>query len=98
MKKPPRKESALAPDCGTGGLNSSHGFTGSAVATLSRNFQLEWLRPLIGCEDVEIVLHSRSLWEILAQFDALALEVVLSNMAVPHGAETAWTPTFPQLT
>ncbi|HLL06370.1 MAG TPA: LysR family transcriptional regulator [Myxococcaceae bacterium] len=62
-----------------------------AMATLSRNFQLEWLRPLIGREDVEIVLHSGSLREILAQLDALTLDVVLSNMAVPHDAETAWT-------
>ena len=62
-----------------------------AMATLSRNFQLEWLRPLVGRDDVELVLRSGSLRELLAQLDALALDVVLSNLAVPRDAETDMT-------
>lgn len=59
-----------------------------AVATLSRNFQLELLRPLIGRADVELILHSGSLRELLAQLDALALDVVLSNVPVAHEPES----------
>jgi LysR family transcriptional activator of nhaA len=62
-----------------------------AIATLSRNFQMEWLRPLSGRRDVELVLRSGSLRELLAQLDALALDVVLSNLAVPRDAQTGHT-------
>ncbi len=37
-----------------------------ALATLSRNFQLQFLRPLIGRSDVEVVLRSGSQAELLA--------------------------------
>jgi LysR family transcriptional activator of nhaA len=62
-----------------------------AMATLSRNFQLEWLRPLVGRDDVELVLRSGSLRELLAQLDALALDAVLSNLPVPRDAGTDLT-------
>lgn len=58
-----------------------------AVATLSRNFQFERLRPLMGREDVELELRSGTLRELLAQLDAMALDVVLSNTPVPHDPE-----------
>jgi LysR family transcriptional activator of nhaA len=55
-----------------------------AVATLSRNFQLEWLRPLLARDDVELVIRSGSLRELLAQLAAHTLDVVLSNSVVPR--------------
>jgi len=58
-----------------------------AVATLSRNFQLSLLRPLLARADVEIVIHSGSLRELLAQLDAHAVDLVLSNLAVPRDAD-----------
>jgi len=61
-----------------------------AVATLSRNFQLEWLRPLLDRDDVEVVLRSGSLRELLAQLSAHTLDVVLSNSAEPRDAATPW--------
>ena len=64
-----------------------------AVATLSRNFQLELLRPLLAREDVELILTSGTLQDLLARLDALALDAVLSNVPVPHVAEAdrmAW--------
>lgn len=61
-----------------------------AVANLSRNFQLSFLRPLIGREDVELVIHSGTLRELLAQLQAHRLDVVLSNSAVRRDAETGW--------
>lgn len=61
-----------------------------AVATLSRNFQLGWVRPLLDRDDVELVSRSGSLRELLAQLSAHTLDVVLSNSAVPRDAGTTW--------
>jgi LysR family transcriptional activator of nhaA len=58
-----------------------------AVATLSRNFQLELLRPFLGRDDVELIVESGSLKELLARLDALSLDAVLSNVPVAHEAE-----------
>lgn len=61
-----------------------------SVATLSRNFQLSCLRTFIGREDVELVLRSGSLQELLRQLKAHTLDVVLSNLPVRRDAETEW--------
>jgi LysR family transcriptional activator of nhaA len=61
-----------------------------SVATLSRNFQLALLSPLIGQPDVELVVHSGSLRELLAQLAAHTLDLVLSNDPVPRDAATPW--------
>lgn len=50
-----------------------------ALATLSRNFQLEFLRPVLGLEDVELVLRSGGPGELLEQLSALNLDLVLTN-------------------
>ena len=62
-----------------------------AITTLSRNFQLELLRPMIGRGDVELVVHSGHLRDLLAQLDALTLDAVLSNAPVARDAEKDWT-------
>ncbi len=59
-----------------------------ALATLSRNFQLAFLRPLLGRADVEIVLRSAGMAELLRGLESLALDVVLTNEAVPRDAAT----------
>jgi LysR family transcriptional activator of nhaA len=61
-----------------------------AVATLSRNFQLGFLSPLVGKPDVELVLQSGSLRELLARLGAHTLDLVLSNSRVQEDAGTAW--------
>lgn len=61
-----------------------------AVATLSRNFQLGWLRPLLGRDDVELVLRSGSLRELLPQLAAHSLDAVLTNSVVPRDKSTPW--------
>jgi LysR family transcriptional activator of nhaA len=61
-----------------------------SVATLSRNFQLALLKPLVGRRDVELVLHSGSLRELLAQLAAHTLDLVLSNDPVPRDAASGW--------
>ncbi len=62
-----------------------------AITTLSRNFQIGLLRPLIGRADVELVVRSGTLRDLLGQLDALLLDAVLSNQAPPRDAETGWT-------
>jgi len=52
-----------------------------ALATLSRNFQMQFLKPLIQREDVEIVLRSGALSDLLEGLQALELDVVLANLA-----------------
>ncbi len=61
-----------------------------AVATLSRNFQISLLRPLVGRSDVELILRSGSLRDLLAQLRAHTLDVVLSNLPVRRDADTDW--------
>jgi LysR family transcriptional activator of nhaA len=53
-----------------------------ALTTLSRNFQLEFLRPLLGRTDVELVVRSGTMRELLAQLEAHTIDVVLSTTAV----------------
>lgn len=60
-----------------------------AITTLSRNFQLEFLRPLVGRADVELVVRSGTMRELLAQLDAHAIDVMLTNAAVRREAGTA---------
>ncbi|MGJ3649372.1 LysR family transcriptional regulator [Sphingomonas sp. GlSt437] len=60
-----------------------------ALATLSRNFQLDFLRPLVGRDDVDIVLRSAGSGELMRALEALQLDIVLSNQ--PPAAD-ALTP------
>ncbi|MDN2583859.1 LysR family transcriptional regulator [Aquibium sp. ELW1220] len=61
-----------------------------ALATLSRNFQIQFLRPLIGRSDVEVVLRSGSQAELLRGLEGLALDVVLTNLAPARDASSPW--------
>lgn len=61
-----------------------------ALATLSRNFQIEFLRPLIGRPDVEVVLRSGSQEELLQGLAGLALDIVLTNLPPARDAASHW--------
>lgn len=61
-----------------------------ALATLSRNFQLQFIRPLIGRPDVEVVLRSGGQAELLRGLESLALDVVLTNLSPARDAASAW--------
>ncbi|MGG7645783.1 LysR family transcriptional regulator [Rhodovulum sp. YNF3179] len=50
-----------------------------ALATLSRNFLIGFLRPVLGRPDVEVVLRSGSTAELLQGLETLNLDVVLIN-------------------
>ncbi|PWJ12901.1 LysR family transcriptional regulator [Jannaschia seohaensis] len=61
-----------------------------ALATLSRNFQIAFLRPIIGRDDVEIVLRSGSQEDLLRGLDAMALDVVLTNLVPARDASSPY--------
>ncbi|GAB4152053.1 MAG: LysR family transcriptional regulator [Sphingomonadales bacterium] len=50
-----------------------------AIATLSRNFQLSFLKPVLGRADVEVILRSGSPAELLDALASLNLDLVLTN-------------------
>lgn len=59
-----------------------------ALTTLSRNFQLKFLRPLVGRPDVELIVRSGNMRDLLAQLESHALDVVLANSAAPQDARS----------
>jgi LysR family transcriptional activator of nhaA len=61
-----------------------------AVATLSRNFQESFLAPLLARDDVELVLQSGGLAELLTRLRVHTLDVVLSNRRVHGSADEPW--------
>ncbi len=61
-----------------------------AVATLSRNFQENFIRPLIGRADVEMAMYSGSLTEMLARLRVHTLDLILSNRRVHASAADPW--------
>ncbi len=63
-------------------------FRVGALATLSRNFQLSFLKPILGRQDVEIVLRSGSFNELMAALEAHQLDVVLTNQLLRQDSLT----------
>ncbi|MFP4436858.1 MAG: LysR family transcriptional regulator [Chloroflexaceae bacterium] len=51
-----------------------------ALATLSRNFQIRFLRSALAEPEVEVIIRSGGLDELLADLESYALDVVLSNI------------------
>jgi len=54
------------------------------LATLSRNFTMSFLAPLLGRNDVDLVLRSGSPSELIGALSALNLDVVLLNTPAPR--------------
>jgi LysR family transcriptional activator of nhaA len=61
-----------------------------ALATLSRNFQMQFLQPLIGRDDVEVVLRSGTQGSLLRALEALSLDVVLTNLVPARDAASPY--------
>lgn len=61
-----------------------------AVATLSRNFQLRWLSPLLDGGQIQIRLVSGQMKELLAQLSVHSLDVVLATEAAPRDKSAGW--------
>lgn len=69
------------------GRRRQHTLRVGAVATLSRNFQRSFVRPLLTQANVRLRLTSGSIEELLAQLEAHVLDVVLSNRPAARSAE-----------
>lgn len=61
-----------------------------ALATLSRNFQLEFLRPLISRPDVEVILRSGNTLDLFGALQTHKLDIVLTNTLPAHDAAALW--------
>lgn len=61
-----------------------------AVATVSRNFQENFIRPVLDRADVELVLVSGSLTELLSRLRIHSLDLILSNQRVHSSATDPW--------
>jgi len=61
-----------------------------SVATLSRNFQENFLRPVIGEAKVKLVMRSASLEELLELLRVHKLDLILSNRAIAADTSTPW--------
>lgn len=61
-----------------------------ALATLSRNFQIAFLDPLIGRDDVEVVLRSGTQEALLRGLEAQSLDVVLTNLIPARDASSPY--------
>lgn len=61
-----------------------------AVATTSRNFQENFIRPLLDRDDVDLVLVSGSLPELLARLRVHSLDLVLCNQRIHASATEPW--------
>lgn len=58
-----------------------------AVSTLSKNFQLRFLKDALGDQELEVVIHSASLRNLIAQLKAHTIDLVLSNNPVMRDKE-----------
>ncbi|WP_066546025.1 MULTISPECIES: LysR family transcriptional regulator [unclassified Sphingomonas] len=65
-----------------------HALRVGALATLSRNFQISFLKPLLGRSDIEVVLRSGSMSELLVALQSLNLDMVLTNLPPASDALT----------
>jgi LysR family transcriptional activator of nhaA len=62
-----------------------------ALATLSRNFQMAFLAPLSGRDDVRFVLRSSSMRDLMQMLEAHHIDVLLTNSLPPRDDSTTWT-------
>ena len=61
-----------------------------AIATASRNFQENFIRPVLDRDDVELVLVSGSLPELLSRLRLHSIDLVLCNQRVHASASDPW--------
>jgi LysR family transcriptional activator of nhaA len=61
-----------------------------AVATLSRNFQVDFLKPALHRPEVEVVIRSGAQRDLLVALHAHEVDVVLSNSPARRDRETPW--------
>ncbi|MCB0083521.1 MAG: LysR family transcriptional regulator, partial [Caldilineaceae bacterium] len=61
-----------------------------ALATLSRNFQLQFVAPFLAQEEVEVVIRSGTLGDLLRSLEEYQIDVLLSIVEPLRDANTRW--------
>lgn len=61
-----------------------------ALATLSRNFQIAFVAPIVGRDDVEVVLRSGTQETLLHGLEAQTLDIVLTNLIPARDAASPY--------
>jgi LysR family transcriptional activator of nhaA len=61
-----------------------------ALSTLSRNFQIAFLAPVLDRDDVELIVRSGAQRDLFEQLEALRIDVLLSNVAPPREEASGW--------
>jgi LysR family transcriptional activator of nhaA len=74
----------------SGELQRSQRLRIGSVATLSRNFQENFLRPVIDEAKIKLVIRSASLEELLEELRVYRLDLILSNRPVSADQTTPW--------
>ena len=74
----------------TGTVQTRKALRVGALATLSRNFQVGFLRPILSRMDVEVILRSGSPTELLEGLETLNLDLVLMNRPPPNDSLTPY--------
>jgi LysR family transcriptional activator of nhaA len=62
-----------------------------ALATLSRNFQVAFLKPIAHRQDVHTVVRSGGMRDLMALLDAHHIDVLLTNELPPRDQTSSWT-------
>lgn len=75
---------------GTLGKVKPHVLHVGALATLSRNFQIGFLRPVLAEPGVEVFIRSGRLDELLESLESYRLDIILSNVVPLRGENTRW--------
>ena len=58
-----------------------------AVSTLSKNFQMSFLREALDDNELEVIIHSSSTSELYSRLRSHTLDLVLSNSPVPRDSD-----------
>lgn len=78
------------------GAGDRHVLRIGALTTLSRNFQLVVVQPLLERADVDLVVRSGTMGELLALLESHQLDIVLANQAVKRDAKSPFQSTLVQ--
>jgi len=62
------------------------------LSTLSRNFQISFLEPLLNRAEVRVTVQSGPLDDVLQRLQAHRLDVVLTNVVPPREEGARWVP------
>ncbi len=73
-----------------GGNNARRHLRIGALSTLSRNFQIRFLGPMVGRDDVHLVIRSGPLNTLVKALEAHELDVLLTNRLPFRDSGTSW--------